>query len=58
MKKRFAIGCSIGLFVFIIINLLTAHLASDRGLLAVFGRDSPWHRPPGRVSRTRAGVHR
>jgi hypothetical protein len=46
MKKRFAMGFSIGLFIFIMINLLAAHLASDCGLLTVFGRDSPWHRPP------------
>jgi hypothetical protein len=44
MTKRFAIGFGIGLMIFFIINLLAAHLASDCGLLAVFGRDPPWHR--------------
>jgi hypothetical protein len=40
MNKRFAIGFSIGLFSFIMINLFAAHLASDCGLLAIFGRDA------------------
>lgn len=44
MNKRFTMGFSIGLFIFIMINLLAAHLASDCSLLAVFGHDSPWHR--------------
>ena len=39
MTKRFAIGFCIGLLIFLIINLLAAHLASDCGLFAVFGRD-------------------
>ena len=39
MTKRFAIGFAIGLLIFLTINLLAAHLASDCGLLAVFGRD-------------------
>src|SRR5687767_12082758 len=40
MKRRFAIGFTIGLLAFILINLFSAHLASDCGLLAVFERDS------------------
>ena len=40
MNKRFAIGCGLGILLFILINLLAAHLASDCGLPAVFGRDS------------------
>lgn len=40
MTKRFALGFGIGLLIFIAINLLSTHLASDCGLLAVFGRDS------------------
>jgi ABC-type antimicrobial peptide transport system permease subunit len=39
MTRRFIIGFAIGLLVFIAINLLSAHLASDCGLPAVFGRD-------------------
>jgi hypothetical protein len=39
MKTRFMIGFGIGLLIFIAINLLAAHLRSDCGLLAVFGRD-------------------
>ncbi|MGZ9220977.1 MAG: hypothetical protein ACXW4Q_02620 [Anaerolineales bacterium] len=45
MTRRFAIGLTIGLLAFILINLFSAHLSSDCGLLAVFERDSPWHRP-------------
>ncbi|HEX9386018.1 MAG TPA: hypothetical protein VF918_06830 [Anaerolineales bacterium] len=44
MPKRFAIGFSIGLLIFLTVNLLSAHLASDCGLLALIGRDAPWHR--------------
>ena len=40
MTKRFAIGFGVGLLIFVTINLLAAHLASDCGLLAVFGRSS------------------
>jgi hypothetical protein len=40
MNQRFAIGFSIGLAVFIAINLLSVHFASDCGLLAVFERDT------------------
>ncbi|HXQ34589.1 MAG TPA: hypothetical protein VN843_11310 [Anaerolineales bacterium] len=39
MSRRFIIGFVIGLLIFIAINLLSAHLASDCGLPAVFGRD-------------------
>jgi hypothetical protein len=39
MTKRFMIGFGIGLLIFIAINLLSAHLRSDCGLPAVFGRD-------------------
>ena len=38
MAKRFRLGFCIGLLFFITINLLAAHLTSDCGLLAVFGR--------------------
>lgn len=40
MNRRFVIGFTLGLLVFIAINLLSAHLASDCGLLAVFERDA------------------
>jgi len=40
MTRRFAIGFTFGLLLFIAINLTSAHLASDCGLMAVFGRDS------------------
>jgi len=40
MARRFAIGFTIGLLAFILINLFSAHLSSDCGLLAVFERDS------------------
>lgn len=40
MKRHFFIGFSIGLLIFLTINLLSAHLASDCGLPAVFGRDA------------------
>jgi hypothetical protein len=40
MTKRFAIGFGIGLLLFLAINPFAAHLASDCGLLAVFGRDT------------------
>ena len=38
--RRFVAGFAIGLLAFILINLIAAHLASDCGLPAVFGRDS------------------
>src|SRR5262245_40046230 len=40
MTKRFVIGFGVGLLIFIAINLVSAHLASDCGLPAVFGRDA------------------
>jgi len=40
MTRRFATGFITGLFIFLVINLTSAHLASDCGLPAVFGRDS------------------
>ena len=40
MSRRFAIGFTIGLLAFVLINVLSAHLASDCGLPAVFERDS------------------
>ena len=40
MTKRFTIGFTLGILLFLIINLTSAHLASDCGLMAVFGRDS------------------
>ena len=39
MRKRFSIGLGTSLLVFLAINLLMAHLASDCGLPAVFGHD-------------------
>ena len=39
MARRFAIGFTIGLLAFSLINLFSAHLSSDCGLLAVFERD-------------------
>ena len=39
MTKRFLMGFGMGLLIFVAINLLSAHLRSDCGLLAVFGRD-------------------
>jgi hypothetical protein len=40
MTRRFTIGFAIALLLFIAINLTSAHLASDCGLMAVFGRDA------------------
>lgn len=40
MTRRFAFGFTLGLLLFIAINLTSAHLASDCGLMAVFGRDA------------------
>jgi hypothetical protein len=40
MSKHFAIGFVLGLLFFVAINLLSAHLGSDCGLPAVFGRDA------------------
>jgi hypothetical protein len=40
MNRRFFIGFTYGLLIFIAINLLAAHLSSDCGLPAVFGLDS------------------
>ena len=40
MTKRFAIGFFSGLLIFLAINLTIAHLSSDCGLPAVFGRDA------------------
>jgi hypothetical protein len=37
--KRFVISFAIGLLIFLLVNILAADLASDCGLLAVFGRD-------------------
>ncbi|MBL8050953.1 MAG: hypothetical protein JNM46_07000 [Anaerolineales bacterium] len=37
--RTFLIGFGIGLFIFILINLIAAHLLSDCGLPAVFGLD-------------------
>jgi hypothetical protein len=39
MNRRFAIGFTIGLLAFVLINLFSAHLSSDCGLIAVFERD-------------------
>ena len=40
MSRRFAIGFTIVLIAFILINMFSAHLSSDCGLLAVFERDA------------------
>ena len=40
MTRRYIIGFAVGLFIFFFINLLSAHLNSDCGLLAVFERDA------------------
>ena len=40
MNRRFAIGFTIVLLAFILINMFSAHLSSDCGLLAVFERDA------------------
>lgn len=40
MTQRFALGFALALLLFIAINLTSAHLASDCGLMAVFGRDA------------------
>ena len=40
MPRRFILGFAIGFSIFIAINLLSAHLASDCGLMAVFERDA------------------
>jgi hypothetical protein len=40
MNKQRVIGFVSGILLFLVINLLAAHLASDCGLLAVFGRDA------------------
>ena len=40
MSRRFAMGSTIGLLVIILVNLFSAHLSPDCGLLAVFERDS------------------
>jgi len=39
MTRRHIFGFAIGLLFFLAINLLSAHLRSDCGLLAVFERD-------------------
>ena len=40
MTRRFLTGFAAGLLLFVALNLLAAHLASDCGLPAVFGRDA------------------
>lgn len=40
MTRRFVVGTAIGLSLFIIINLSSAHFSSDCGLPAVFGWDA------------------
>jgi hypothetical protein len=40
MTRRFATGLMLGLLAFLLINLSSAHLSSDCGLLAVFERDT------------------
>lgn len=40
MTKHFFTGFVIGLLLFLTINLIAAHFASDCGLPAVFGRDA------------------
>jgi ABC-type antimicrobial peptide transport system permease subunit len=40
MTKRFIIGFGVGFLFLLALNLVAAHLASDCGLSAVFGRDA------------------
>lgn len=40
MKQNFLIGLAIGLLIFVLLNLIAAHLSSDCGLGAVFGLDA------------------
>lgn len=40
IMKRFAVGFAMGFITFLVINAIAAHLSSDCGLLAVFGRDA------------------
>ena len=40
ITKRFALGFAVGFIALLLINLLAAHLASDCGLAAVFGRSA------------------
>jgi ABC-type antimicrobial peptide transport system permease subunit len=40
MNRHFSIGFTAGLLLFLALNLLAAHLASDCGLPAVFGQDA------------------
>lgn len=59
MTRRFIIGFAIGLVVCIAINLLSAHLALDCGLLAVLdGIPVPTtlHARAGRLASTRKAV--
>lgn len=38
MSKKFLLGFTVGLVLFLAVNLISAHLSSDCGLPAVFGR--------------------
>jgi len=49
MTKRFALGFGIGLLIFIAINLLSTHLASDCGLLPFSDAIPALMTLPGRV---------
>jgi hypothetical protein len=40
MKQNFLIGSATGLLIFVLLNLIAAHLSSDCGLFAVFGLDT------------------
>lgn len=40
MKQNFLIGSAAGLVIFVLLNLIAAHLLSDCGLFAVFGLDA------------------
>ena len=40
MKQNFLIGFATGLLIFVLLNLIAAHLSSDCGLFAVIGLDA------------------
>lgn len=40
MTKRFVVSCAAGFLLFVLINILATHLASDCGLPVVFGQDA------------------
>jgi ABC-type antimicrobial peptide transport system permease subunit len=40
MKQNFLLGFAAGLLIFVLLNLIAAHLSSDCGLFAVIGLDA------------------